>query len=310
MKTIKKHRAIISLFLGLSCAVILAGALAGYLAGTAGASGIPTTDPLFYSGTLTDTAGKPFSGSKSMGVDLWSAKTGGTKRCTTPVKTVTVTVGRFRVALSKTCVEAIKQSPDLWVESTVDGASMGRAKIGAVPYAVEAGSVAEQKCPPGYTHDASATGITLCKRGKDEMVKVGSFWVDRYESALVDTLFYNGGKCNGTGKQYGAGTSDDYPSTFPDSGNWKTRVHACSVKGLLPSTSMTWFQAVQACALAGKALCSNHQWQTAAAGTYDAGKYNGIAGGACHTGGSARRATRARCQVPRPPASPLGGPRT
>ena len=269
MKTIKKHRLVIGLFCGLSCAVIFAGALAGYLAGTAGAAGIPTTDPLFYSGTLTDTGGKLFSGSKPIGVDLWSAKTGGSKLCSTVAKTVTMTQGRFRVALSKTCVAAIKQNPDLWVEATVDGTSMGRAKIGAVPYAVEAGSVAEQKCPPGYAHDLLATGITLCKRGKDEMVRVGTYWIDRYESMLVDGTVHNGGKCDGLGKHFGAGSTDDIPAGFPDNGNWSTKLFACSKKAGYPCGWMTWFQAQQACLQSGKNLCTNAQWQGAASGTPD-----------------------------------------
>jgi len=60
-------------------------------------------------------------------------------------------------------------------------------------------------CPPGYTRDTTApASITVCKRGVDELVKVSSFWVDRYEMSIVDSGAYAGGKCNGTGKQYGS----------------------------------------------------------------------------------------------------------
>ncbi len=131
------------------------------------------------------------------------------------------------------------------------------------------------------------------------MVKVGRFWVDRYESVLVDSKTYNGGTCDGAGGkcgasatgQCGAGIVDDYPSTFPDSGNWTSPVYACSKKGAVPSRMMTWFQAQQACLLSNKRLCTIGEWQGASAGTYDAGKYNGAAGGACHTGGTALRKT-------------------
>ena len=140
----------------------------------------------------------------------------------------------------------------------------------------------EQVCPPGYVQDTTATAITLCKKGGDEMVKVGDYWIDRYEASLVDATLFASGKCNGAGKQYGVGV-DDYPATFQDSGNWSSRVFACSLKGRSPSTRLTWFQAQQACQLAGKRLCSNGQWQGAAAGTHDKGAYNGGAGGACHT---------------------------
>ncbi len=123
-------------------------------------------------------------------------------------------------------------------------------------------------CPRGYTLDTSRTDITLCARGDDVAVKVGSFWVDRYEMSMVDSATYNKGGCDGaTWKQYGTDGTGSYPD-FPKSGNWKTsRLHACSVKGKHPSRHMTWFQASQACLLAGKRLCTNAEWQAAAAGT-------------------------------------------
>ena len=58
----------------------------------------------------------------------------------------------------------------------------------------------------------------------------------------------------------------DYPSAFPNSGNWRALegtnppspgVYAVSVPGVLPSTCLTWFQAEQACALSGKRLLTN-----------------------------------------------------
>jgi formylglycine-generating enzyme required for sulfatase activity len=63
----------------------------------------------------------------------------------------------------------------------------------------------------------------------------------------------------------------DYPLSFPDNGNWTGPVYAASVPGVLPSTCITWFQAEQACALAGKRLVTNQEWQRAAAGTPDPG---------------------------------------
>jgi len=145
-----------------------------------------------------------------------------------------------------------------------------------------------QACPPGYTHDTTATAITLCRRGKDEMVKAGAFWVDRYEISVVDTALYNSGSCNGKGSHYGV-PGDNYPATFPDSGNHTAPLYACSVKGAKPSASMTWFQAASACALAGKRICSNHEWQTAALGTPDDST-------SCNTFTSLREAAGARAK--------------
>ena len=138
-------------------------------------------------------------------------------------------------------------------------------------------------CPPGYTRDTTApSSITVCTKGKDEMVKVGDFWVDRYETVIVDSTQYKAGTCGGPGTPYGQ-SSDNYPSAFPDSGNWTAAYYACSIKGVKPSANMTWFQAQQACVNSGKHLCTNSEWQAAAAGTHDPGVNNGDQGGKCNT---------------------------
>src|SRR5262249_53409405 len=48
-------------------------------------------------------------------------------------------------------------------------------------------------------------------------------------------------------------------------------VYAVSVPGVLPTACTTWFRAEQACALSGKRLPTNQEWQRAAAGTPDPG---------------------------------------
>ncbi|MDD5308318.1 MAG: SUMF1/EgtB/PvdO family nonheme iron enzyme [Deltaproteobacteria bacterium] len=137
------------------------------------------------------------------------------------------------------------------------------------------------ECPMGYLRDTTATGIMLCKKGSDQMVKVGNFWIDRYEASLWETA-----ACGGS--QYGAG-SDNYPANFPDNGNWSTPVYACSMTEVTPSRYMTWFQAQQACELAGKSLCTNEEWQAAAAGTYDPGSAE--TGTQCRIANTGPRAT-------------------
>lgn len=141
-----------------------------------------------------------------------------------------------------------------------------------------------------YARDTSAAGILLCKAGSDEVVKVGDFWIDRYEASLVAATQWNGGACDGSGTPYGTGATDDYPLGFPDNGNWTTPVYVCSVAGGMPSGSMTWFQAQQACSLAGKRLCRNDEWQQAVAGTPDPGSSPGT-NGACVTTATGPRAT-------------------
>src|SRR5262249_57996819 len=46
-------------------------------------------------------------------------------------------------------------------------------------------------------------------------------------------------------------------------------VYAASIPGVFPAACTTWFQAAQACALSGKRLITNREWQDAAAGTPD-----------------------------------------
>jgi len=66
-------------------------------------------------------------------------------------------------------------------------------------------------------------------------------------------------------------SSCTFGPTFPDNGNWTEPVYAASIPGVLPTTCLTWFQAEQACRLAGKRLITNQEWQAAAAGTPDPG---------------------------------------
>jgi formylglycine-generating enzyme required for sulfatase activity len=130
--------------------------------------------------------------------------------------------------------------------------------------------------------------IILCSNGRDEMVKVGDFWVDRYEASV-----WSDAACSAT--QYG-GASDNYPATFPDSGQVRApenRLYACSRSGVTPSRYLTWFQAQAACAASGKSLISNADWQAAVAGTNDPGASSVDAGLCLTSGGDARPTGRA-----------------
>lgn len=100
----------------------------------------------------------------------------------------------------------------------------------------------------------------------DTMVKVGAFWIDRYELTACP------------GGSVGADTGDD------------TTALGCSRAGVAPHLNVTWFQAAAMCVNAGKHLCTNAQWQTAVAGTVDPGASDG-ATGACVTMATQPRAT-------------------
>jgi hypothetical protein len=117
--------------------VVMCGA--AFLAGRVVASGIPATNALTYSGTLQDGSGAPIAGSHNIQVAFWPAATGGTTpACQTASTAIALDAGRFSIALPDACRTPVQASGDTWVEVLVDGASLGRTKLGAVPYAVEA----------------------------------------------------------------------------------------------------------------------------------------------------------------------------
>jgi len=95
------------------------------------------------------------------------------------------------------------------------------------------------------------------------MVRVGPLCVDKYEASVWS-------QPGGTGTRYPQ-SDPRFPAWFPRNGNWTKPLYAASVRGVQPSTFITWFQAQQACALSGKRLLANAEWQMAAAGTPDPG---------------------------------------
>jgi formylglycine-generating enzyme required for sulfatase activity len=127
------------------------------------------------------------------------------------------------------------------------------------------------QCPRGFSYDSSEPPYIVCKRTAygvtDVMVKVGDFWIDRYEATTCPSSGSLGG-------QPGQNTT----------------AAACSASGAVPQTSITWFQAAAMCANAGKRLCTNAEWQTAVSGTPDPGASNG-AGGTCLTSAAGPRLT-------------------
>ena len=68
-----------------------------------------------------------------------------------------------------------------------------------------------------------------------------------------------------------SGCEPEFPATFPLTGQWTKPLYAVSIAGVHPTACVSWFQAVQACRLAGKRLPTNAEWQDAAAGTPDPG---------------------------------------
>ena len=116
-------------------------------------------------------------------------------------------------------------------------------------------------CPVGWslTTETGFTGV-LCEKTvaskTDEMVKVGDYWIDRFEMSTCGS----GSMGDASGNGYGV-----------------TAI-GCSVRNVQPTARITWFQAAQMCANAGKRLCSNQEWQIAVSGTPDPGADGGTTG--------------------------------
>jgi len=153
MKDRKSYRTIALLTL-----LLVGGASIGYLTGRARASGIPATQALTYAGVLSDAAGTPLTGSKNVQVLLFDAATGGNQLCATTPSPMMLQAGAFQIALPDACTAAVQAGSNVWVDVFVDGASVGRTKLSAVPYAVEA---AETSCGPGVTGMVD-TGAGFC----------------------------------------------------------------------------------------------------------------------------------------------------
>jgi formylglycine-generating enzyme required for sulfatase activity len=90
--------------------------------------------------------------------------------------------------------------------------------------------------------------------------------------------------------------SDDYAPCADNGQNCANDIYAVSLPAEIPSAFITWFQAQEACANAGKRLPTNAEWQVGANGTPDPGPDNGTTD--CnteHTGVPSLTGARAAC---------------
>ena len=153
------------------------------------------------------------------------------------------------------------------------------------------------ECPPGYQRAEDRTDIILCRRDLledgtrfDEMVKVGDFWVDRYESSVWSDTGCSETQYGGEVDNWADVGGDVIDGAFPYHGSFSTPLYACSLSGVTPTRWLTWFQAQSACAASGKHLISNAEWQAAVAGTHDPG-VSSVMVGACLTSDTELRVT-------------------
>jgi hypothetical protein len=121
------------------------------------AGGVPGDDALRYAGTLEGADG-PLIGDHFIEVKFWHDAKSETEPadCTTGSKKIAVRNGHFSMPLPAACRDAVTRYPELFVEVSVGGASLGRAKLGAVPYALEAEHAVTADRPEGELKKALA----------------------------------------------------------------------------------------------------------------------------------------------------------
>jgi microcystin-dependent protein len=124
----------------------LLGAVAsGWFLHGARADGVAMVQPMTYTGILTQN-GAPATGMHMIAIAIWDdpTSTDGTHlKCMTGGLTQINDGGRFSIALPDTCTAAVHKIPDLYLELAVEGNVIGRTKLGAVPYALEAAAAAD-----------------------------------------------------------------------------------------------------------------------------------------------------------------------
>lgn len=111
---------------------------ATYVVNEVRAAGVPSDSPLVYSGVL-EQDGAPVDGAFEISLVLWDADSGGNSLCeTTPGSPTMVENGSFQISLDASCADAFAEHSDVWLQVVVNGDSLGRTKVNAVPYALEA----------------------------------------------------------------------------------------------------------------------------------------------------------------------------
>jgi hypothetical protein len=129
----------------LGAVVATAGLAVAGFASTSRAAGIPPSGALTYSGLLQDTSGAPLGSPEFVEVKLWNdpaATAASNLLCDsgTPAS-VQLVNGHFSLILPDICTGVVANNSNVYAEvlvgtSAANAGSLGRSKLGAVPYAV------------------------------------------------------------------------------------------------------------------------------------------------------------------------------
>jgi formylglycine-generating enzyme required for sulfatase activity len=160
---------------------------------------------------------------------------------------------------------------------------------------------------------AAAAGLTRFPpaRCRTDAVLAGTICLDRYEASVwrvPDPTTTNAGLVRrihlglATRSELSAGGAtqlgvrgDDYQGCADNGQKCANDVYALSLPSELPSAHITWFQAQQACANAGKRLPTSAEWQVGAYGTPDPGPDDGTTDCNTQAGGTFPTGARSSC---------------
>jgi hypothetical protein len=266
---------------GAAAALVLASAWA-----VRAASEGETRQSLSFAGTLLTEAGAAVAGPVELS---FTFKSGATLLCAPTLTGVEPSkTGAFQVEIPiSSCPKRLFDGSDVTLSVSANGAAVAIDQpIAAIPHAKYAQQRGSPDCPLGYAVSDALRAPKLCRRGVDNIVKVGdgaaAFWIDRFEASIWSAP-------DGGGTRYGENASD-YPATFPPTGQYTVPLYAVSRSGVAPSRWVSWFQANEACRASGKRLPKPDEWWRAARRTVDPGSSTGT-GGACLTEANSPRLT-------------------
>jgi hypothetical protein len=92
---------------------------------------------------------------------------------------------------------------------------------------------------------------------------------------------------------------DDYAPCTANGQNCADDIYAVSLLAVIPAANISWFQAQEACANAGKRLPTSAEWQIGATGTPDAGPDDGTTDCNSDAGSVSLTGARKNCQSAR-----------
>lgn len=151
----------------LLCAMVVGAGLTLGINGVR-AAGAPSSRALSYSGYLALPDGSPVNGPKYIALSIHDSEGSATKLCEVPSASTNVSNGHFQFLLPDECSAAVKTNPNLFVQIQVDGATIARTKLGAVPYALEASRASEATHAAAADSAAAATGALDTRIGRLE----------------------------------------------------------------------------------------------------------------------------------------------